>query len=150
MVRAKLTAFALSGFLAAVAGCLLVHVNRSYDEGPFVAAESLGIFTAAVVGGLGSLAGAIFGALPQRGHVVPPGPVEPAAVGGRGAVGADVLPGGLANLVYRGRDVMLRRLAARRGIVVASLLADTAGDAPEAIKVALPDRPEGPRRFRGR
>ena len=31
LVRVKLTGFALSGFLAAVAGCLLVHVNRGYD-----------------------------------------------------------------------------------------------------------------------
>jgi len=55
-----------------------------------------------------------------------------------------ILPGGLANLLYRGRDAALRRLARDRGIVVASLVADTAGDeAPEAIKVALPDRPQG-------
>jgi branched-chain amino acid transport system permease protein len=145
VVRAKLTAFALSGFLAAVAGCLLVHVNRGYDEGPFVAAESLGIFTAAVVGGLGSLAGAIFGALYLNGgtwFLPAPWNLLPSAVGV--LLVLMVLPGGLANLVYRGRDAMLRRLAARRGIVVASLLADTAGDdAPEAIKVALPDRPEG-------
>jgi hypothetical protein len=54
------------------------------------------------------------------------------------------LPGGLGNLLFRGRDALLRRLATRRGIVVASLVADEAGDdAPEAIRVALPDRPAG-------
>ena len=61
VVRAKLTGFALSGFLAAVAGCLLVHINQGYSEGPFVVTESIGVFTAAVVGGLGSLAGAVLG-----------------------------------------------------------------------------------------
>ncbi len=145
VVRAKLTAFALSGFLAAVAGCLLVHVNRGYDEGPFVAAESLGIFTAAVVGGLGSLGGAILGALYLNGgkwFLPTPWNLLPSAVGV--LLVLMILPGGLANLMYRGRDALLRRLALRRGIVVSSLLADTAGeDAPEAIKVALPDRPEG-------
>lgn len=144
LVRAKLTAFALSGFLAAVAGCLLVHVNRGYDEGPFVASESLGIFTAAVVGGLGSLAGAVLGALYLNGgqwFLNAPWNLLPSAVGV--LVVLMIVPGGLGNLLYRARDAGLRRLARRRGIVVASLLADTAGDdAPEAIKVALPDRPE--------
>jgi branched-chain amino acid transport system permease protein len=145
VVRAKLGAFALSGFLAAVAGCLLVHVNRGYDEGPFVAAESLGIFTAAVVGGLGSLAGAVLGAVYLQGgkyYLDAPWNLLPSAVGV--LLVLMVLPGGLGNLVFRGRDALLRRLALRRGIVVASLVADTAGDeAPEAIKVALPDRPQG-------
>ena len=50
VVRAKLSAFAISGFLAAVAGCLLVHVNGGYTEKPFVVSESLGVFTGAVVG----------------------------------------------------------------------------------------------------
>jgi len=145
VVRAKLGAFALSGFLAAMAGCLLVHVNRGYDEGPFVAAESLGIFTAAVVGGLGSLAGAILGALYLQGgqwFLSSPWNLLPSAVGV--LLVLMILPGGIGNLLYRGRDALLRRLAARRGIVVASLLADTAGEgAPDAIKVALPDRPDG-------
>ena len=143
VVRAKLTAFALSGFLAAVAGCLLVHVNRGYDEGPFVAAESLGIFTAAVVGGLGSLAGAVLGALYLNGgkwFLPAPWNQLPSAVGV--LLVLMILPGGLGNLLYRGRDALLRRLARKRGIVVSSLLADSAGDeAPEAIKVAMPERP---------
>jgi hypothetical protein len=50
-----------------------------------------------------------------------------------------VLPGGLGNLVYRGRDSLLRGVARRRGIVVASLLADEAADedTPAAIKVDM-------------
>lgn len=143
VVRAKLTAFALSGFLAAVAGCLLVHVNRGYDE--FAAGDSLGVFTAAVVGGLGSLAGAVLGALYLNGgewFLEAPWNLLPSAVGV--LLVLMILPGGLANLLYRGRDALLRRLALRRGIVVASLVADTAGDeAPDAIKVAMPDRPVG-------
>ncbi len=143
-VRAKLLAFALSGFLAAVAGCLLVHVNQAYTEDPFVAAESLGVFTAAVVGGLGSLVGPVLGALylnggtwflPARWRLLP------SAIGVLAVL--LVVPGGLANLLARGRDGLLRRYAARRGIVVASLLADEADpdEVPAAIKVALPDRP---------
>lgn len=143
VVRAKLTGFALSGFLAAVAGCLLVHINQAYTEQPFVAAESLGVFTAAVVGGLGSLPGAVLGALylqggtwflPDRWRLLP------SAVGVLAVL--LVLPGGLGNLLYRGRDALLRRLARQRGIVVASLLADRAGDdVVSAVTVTMPDRP---------
>ncbi|MEZ5180189.1 MAG: branched-chain amino acid ABC transporter permease [Acidimicrobiales bacterium] len=146
VARAKLTGFAVSGFLAATAGCLLVHISQAYSEKPFVAAESLGVFTAAVVGGLGSLAGAVLGALYLNGGVwfLPEKwRLLPTAVGVLAVL--LVLPGGLSNLLYRGRDALLRRLARRRGIVVASLLADEADadDVPEAIKVALPPQPVG-------
>jgi branched-chain amino acid transport system permease protein len=144
VVKAKLLAFALSGFLAAVAGCLLVHVNRGYDERPFVVAQSLSVFTAAVVGGLGSLAGAVLGAIYLQGGTwfLPEAwRLLPSAIGVLAVLMA--LPGGLANLLYRGRDALLRRLARKRGIVVSSLLADEAGDdAPDAIKVAMPERPD--------
>ena len=38
------------------------------------------------------------------------------------------LPGGLGELVFRGRDALLRRVAARRGLVVPSLVADVRTD----------------------
>ena len=145
VMRAKLTAFALSGFLAAVSGCLLVQANGAYDEEMFVAQESLGVFTSAVVGGLGSLTGAVLGAIYlSGGRFFLPNSwrLRPSAVGV--LVVLMILPGGLSNLVFRGRDALLRRMARRRGIVVASLLADEAGiDAavPDAIKVAMPGRP---------
>ncbi|MEO6987659.1 MAG: ABC transporter permease [Aquihabitans sp.] len=144
VVRAKLVGFAISGFLAAVAGCLLVHVNQAYSEGPFVAAESLGVFTAAVVGGLGSWVGALLGAiylsggnfyLPDRWRLLP------SAIGV--LVVLMVQPGGLASLFYRGRDAFLRRVAVRRGIVVPSLLADRGDeDGPEVA--TDPEGPEDP------
>ena len=143
VVRAKLTGFAISGFLAGLAGCLLVHINQAYTEQPFVAQESLGVFTAAVVGGLGSLPGAVLGALYLNGGTwfLPANwRLLPSAVGVLVVLLA--LPGGLGNLLYRARDGWLRRIARAKGIVVSSLLADRAGrDAPEAIKVALPPRP---------
>jgi len=144
-VRTKLLAFAVSGFLAAVAGCLFVHVNGSYTEKPFVAAESLGVFTAAVVGGLASLPGAVLGALFLNGgewFLTEQWRLLPSAIGV--LVVLLVLPGGLGGVLYRLRDAILRWDARRNGIVVPSLLADTGGDdAPEAIKVALPERPQG-------
>lgn len=113
VVRAKLVGFALSGFLAAVAGCLLVHINQAYTESPFVVAESIGVFTAAVVGGLGSLTGAVVGAvflhggtwyLPDRWRLLP-------SAAGVLAV-LMMAPGGLGHLIFRLRDAGLRRLVA--------------------------------------
>ncbi|NLD75857.1 MAG: ABC transporter permease [Acidimicrobiales bacterium] len=145
VLRAKLTGFALSGFLAAVAGCLLVHVNGSYTEQPFVVGESLGVFTAAVVGGLGSLTGAVLGALFINGgrwFLSERWALLPSAVGVLGVL--LVAPGGLGDLLFRLRDAGLRRLARKRGIVVASLMADEGGDdAPAALKVAMPSAPDG-------
>lgn len=136
VTRAKLLAFGLSGFLAAVAGCLLVHVNQAYTEQPFVAAESVSVFTAAVVGGLGAWIGPVLGSiflsggnffLQERWRLLP------TAIGVLGVL--LILPGGLADLVYRARDAVLRRIARKKGIVVPSLLADEAedGSAPPAL-----------------
>lgn len=145
VVPAKLTGFALSGFLAAVAGCLLVHVNGAYTEGPFVATESLNVFTAAVVGGLGSLTGAVLGALFINGgtwFLTDNWRLLPSAIGVLAVL--MVAPGGLGHLLFRLRDAGLRRLARAREIVVPSLLADEAGaDAPAALKVAMPPPPGG-------
>ncbi|HEY4376258.1 MAG TPA: ABC transporter permease [Acidimicrobiales bacterium] len=132
VTRAKLTAFAISGFLAAMAGCLMSILNSGYSELPYTAPESLGVLTAAVVGGLGSILGALIGALflgggqyflDDKWRLLP-------SAGGVLLV-LLFLPGGLGNLVFRARDGVLRALARRRGIVVASLVADV-GPAPEA------------------
>lgn len=148
VVRAKLSAFALSGFLAAVAGCLLVHVTLGYSEQPFGPAASFNVFTAAVVGGLGSLTGAVIGALfLNGGRWILTGDWEllPSAVGVLFVL--LVLPGGLGELVYRGRDGLLRRLADRRGLVVPSLVADvrvdgTEGEALPSLVAAAEGVPE--------
>ena len=96
-------AFALSGFLAAVAGCLLVHINQAYTENRSPPTESIGIFTAAVVGGLGSLTGAVLGALYLNGgtwFLTDKWRLLPSAIGV--LVVLMVFPGGLGNLLYRG------------------------------------------------
>ncbi|HTL86664.1 MAG TPA: branched-chain amino acid ABC transporter permease/ATP-binding protein [Acidimicrobiia bacterium] len=63
--RAKLTAFALGGFVAGVGGALLggLVVNIGYIQRFFRVEDSLAVVSMAVIGGLGSLAGAVTGAL---------------------------------------------------------------------------------------
>ncbi len=122
LLWAKLTAFAVSGFLAGLAGCLLTMISQQYTENPFTATESIGVFTAAVVGGVGSLTGAVIGAIFAKGGTwfLPANwQLLPSAIGVLGVLLA--LPGGLADIVFRLRDAGGAWLADRRGIAVPSL-----------------------------
>ena len=151
VTRAKLTAFAISGFFAAMAGCLLVQFQQQYSDALFAPEESFNVFTSAVVGGLGSMAGAVIGALflwggkwwLQNPSFPPLVYLLPSALGV--LVVLLILPGGLSGLVYRIRDRWLRWVATRHDIVVPSLIADTKIDdhavehAEEAVEHADED-----------
>lgn len=58
----KVGAFAISGGLAGVAGCLLAHTTGFISPDMFGLDQSILILTMVVVGGLGSLPGAVLGA----------------------------------------------------------------------------------------
>lgn len=127
VVRSKLTAFALSGFMAAFAGAVFVHHQRDFGIQPFAATESLAVFTMVVIGGLGSVPGAVVGALYVKGtqHFLPS--ELGFFAGGLGLLLVLIaLPGGLASLLYRARDGYLRWVAQRHRIMVPSLFADAA------------------------
>lgn len=142
VTSAKLTAFAISGFLAGVAGCLLAMISQQYTESPYTADQSVAVFTAAVVGGVGSLAGAIVGAVFAKGgtwFLPSQWQLLPSAIGVLGVL--MLLPGGLSELGFRARDGLARRAAARRGIEVPSLVADRLAAGPVA-DVAVPELEE--------
>ncbi|MEJ5254375.1 MAG: ABC transporter permease [Acidimicrobiales bacterium] len=125
LTRTKLTAFALSGATAAIAGCLLTVLQQQFSPALYEPGTNFGVFTSAVVGGLGSLVGALLGALYLQGgtwFLPPQWQLLPSAVGV--LLVLMVFPGGLAGVLYRLRDRWLRSVARRRGIVVPSLLAD--------------------------
>jgi branched-chain amino acid transport system permease protein len=129
VVRAKLTAFALSGFLAALAGALLTMLQQQFSPLLFAPESNFVVFTSAVVGGLGSLAGAVLGALFLQGgawYLQGSWQLLPSAAGV--LIVLMVIPGGLAGLIYRWRDVWLRSVARRHDIVVPSMVADVAQD----------------------
>lgn len=128
VVRAKLAAFALSGFVAAVAGVLLVAQQGRFTLGLFPEQDNLVVFTAAVVGGLGSVTGAVVGAsflvggdwfLPDDWRLLA------SSIGVLAVL--LVVPGGLGGALFRGRDLALGWLARRRGLVVPGLVADGPG-----------------------
>ena len=129
LARTKLVAFAIAGFVAGLAGGLLAFQQEAVDSLTFTPVVSINLFAMAVIGGLGSVLGAVLGALYVQG--IPYFLEE--QVRGIGVLATGVglmvllsfLQGGLAEAVYRGRDHLLRRLALKHGIHVPSLVADS-------------------------
>ena len=117
-VRVRLAAFALSGAVAALAGGLFVHHERAFDATSYAPIENLVVLTMVVVGGMTSLAGAVLGALFLLGTRWFLAAEWQILASGLGVLLVLLLaPGGLAGLVYRGRDrwLRLRRRPGRAG-----------------------------------
>ncbi|HVE93967.1 MAG TPA: ABC transporter permease [Acidimicrobiales bacterium] len=144
--RTRITAFAASGFIAAVAGSLLAFHQGSVDSGTFTPTASITVFVMTVIGGVNSLGGAVIGAIYVLG--IPELPVlndidliEVLSTGVGLLFLLLFLPGGLIEGVYRVRDLLLRRVAERHGIDVPSLVADRRTDSatPEATPIEVTD-----------
>lgn len=143
-VRAKLTAFALSGFVAAVAGVVLVIHQASFRAVTYSAEGSLAVFVATVIGGLGSLGGAIVGAVFQRGaQWLLPSPWSFLATGVGVLAVLLILPDGLGGLIWRTRDGFLRWVARRRNVTALSISRE-GGDHPESVTSSADDDPVDP------
>jgi branched-chain amino acid transport system permease protein len=139
--RVKLTAFAVSGAIAGFAGALYVMHQTAFKTDSFGPEVSLRLFTMVVIGGLGSLPGAVLGAVYVRGvEFFLRGGYAQIASGGGLMLLLLVLPGGLGELMYRIRDYFLRWVARRHSLVVPSLVADVrleTEEAPIALGAAL-------------
>jgi branched-chain amino acid transport system permease protein len=117
VLRVKLTAFTISGAVAGTAGALYAQLNYSFDVTSYNVGRSVEVFTASIVGGLGSLFGAVLGAAYLRG-------VEWFVTADEWrflSTAAGVLfvllalPGGLGALIIRVRDELARRIESRAG-----------------------------------
>jgi branched-chain amino acid transport system permease protein len=112
VVKTKLTAFVLAGVLAAAAGFLWSTGIGLADRSVFGPVRSLSIISAVVIGGLGSISGAIIGAFYLMGIPFWGAKISPFI--GLLATGAGLLllvillPGGLARLVFGARDFLAR------------------------------------------
>jgi branched-chain amino acid transport system permease protein len=114
VVWAKLTAFAVSGFIAGLAGCLFLVINQSYADTSFLASASLVVFTSTAVGGLTSSLGAVLGAAIVEGSAVylpPSWQLFPSAIGV--ILVLILFPRGLAGLCYDLRDWTVAALLRR-------------------------------------
>jgi branched-chain amino acid transport system permease protein len=114
-VPVKLTAFTLSGSVAGVAGGLFVHLAQSFDLSSYGVTESINVFTASVVGGLGALFGGVLGAVFLRGSqwfiTSPEWRLLSSAIGV--LIVLLILPGGLASLVIKVRDRLVALILER-------------------------------------
>jgi branched-chain amino acid transport system permease protein len=128
LARTKLAAFAISGFIAAVAGGLFTFYLQSVDSNTYTSTASVNVFTIAVIGGLTSLPGAIAGAVWVEGI--------PFLFNGNETVrlltsSVGLLffvmfrPDGLSGVFYGVRDNFLRWVAKKNDIHVPSLVADS-------------------------
>jgi branched-chain amino acid transport system permease protein len=129
---ALVMAFAVSGFLAGIAGALLVLQQHALDADNFDPIAGLRVFAMVVVGGLGSVGGAVIGAVFVKG--IEYFLVQPEWAFLSTGVGLllvlMILPGGLGAALGDARDGILRWYARRNNIRVPSLLADTRLVAP--------------------
>jgi branched-chain amino acid transport system permease protein len=143
VVRTKLLAIAIAGSMAGFAGALLCFQQRGVTADSFSAEANVIIFTSAVIGGVGSVGGAIIGSAYSvlvnqfLGNNV----IVQQFVAGFGPIAIVLLaPGGLMSLVNMGRDSVLRVVAQRRRIVVPSLFADYDPEALERQLIPLGDQ----------
>jgi branched-chain amino acid transport system permease protein len=132
-VRAKLSAFAVSGALAAFAGCLFVWHQQAYGQGPYDPGENFFVFTMAVIGGIASIPGAVLGAFYLLGtQWFLPSDWQLLANSVGVLIVLLIMPFGLGGLLFRVRDLWLRSVAKRRDIIVPSMVADIGEPEPEA------------------
>jgi hypothetical protein len=135
-VRMRLAAFAFSGALAGFAGAIFAHQQRGLNPDSFAAAASVDIFVLAVLGGIGSVNGALLGAFYfNLTRYFIHSPLLAGFVGSGGTLLLlYVAPGGLVSVMAKLRDACLRIVAQRRQMVVPSLFADYD---PEALERRL-------------
>jgi branched-chain amino acid transport system permease protein len=124
--RTLILAFVITGFITGMAGALFQLQQQDQNAALFGTAASLQIFAMVVVGGLGSIGGALLGALFVFGatYWLPPDYTLLATGAGMLLV-LMILPGGLGAAFGDARDGALRWYARRRNIRVPSLVADT-------------------------
>ncbi|MEA2614541.1 MAG: hypothetical protein QOE72_324 [Chloroflexota bacterium] len=115
-VRTRLTGFVVAGVIAGVAGALHATVLRSIGFHTYETSLSLLVFSMAVIGGLGSIGGALSGValVELSGFLFPR--LQLIITGAGMLVVLLVIPGGLAEAAERTRDRALALVARRRGI----------------------------------
>ena len=86
--------------LAGIGGALFAHLNQSFSVASYGTGESFSVFTSAVIGGLGSLGGAVLGAVYLRGirWFITSQEWQLLSTGGGVLLVLLILPGGLGGL----------------------------------------------------
>jgi branched-chain amino acid transport system permease protein len=144
VVITKLTAFAMAGFLAGVAGVLYALTQQRIGVDKFDPFQSILVVAMVVIGGMGSIRGGVLGAVYLLGIPALLGTTSSTALqqtagfltGGLGLlVFLLYLPGGLVGLLDRVGDALARQLA-KGGRVVPLSAIDVPLDAPPELELA--------------
>jgi ABC-type branched-subunit amino acid transport system permease subunit len=109
VLRTKLLAFGLSGFMAGYAGVCLAFATQRFSTATFDPTISFIIISMVVIGGLGSVAGAVLGALYLEGlpALFGANPTIQFLTSGLGLIAFILyLPGGLGELLHRSVDAL--------------------------------------------
>ena len=123
VARVRLSGMVIAGILAGLAGALYGVLQRGVGFGAFPVQDSVVLFSMAVVGGLGSIAGALSGLAITQGLIAGIGvlsaqaaSIAPLATGSLLLLVLLVVPGGVGQAIEAARDRIVKFLAARRGI----------------------------------
>ncbi len=120
----NLSGFVLAGVIAGVAGGLHVVLLHGARAGSYPPSQSIDVFSTAVIGGLGSVGGALLGVFGMRGLDQVADEFRLLLTGTGLLVILLVVPGGLGQIVVGVRTAFLRVVARRRRLLVPSLLED--------------------------
>jgi ABC-type branched-subunit amino acid transport system permease subunit len=148
VLRTKLLAFGLSGFMAGCAGVCFALAQQQFSTATFDPTVSFIIIAMIVIGGLGSIPGAILGALYLEGlpALFGTNPTIEFLTSGLGLIAFILyLPGGLAEVLHRFGDLVTvgvrslqQRMSGRRADP--SGLGAEASAIPTAAVAAVPGR----------
>ncbi len=146
-VKVRLTAFTLAGAIAGIAGALYVTTLQSAGLNTFDPSLSLLVFSMAVIGGLGSISGALIGVAVVQTATYSFPQYQQVIAGSGLLLVLLVLPGGIDEGLHRARDGLLRVVARRRHIPVPSLMGQReegpSADQPETRPpLPMPTLPE--------
>jgi ABC-type branched-subunit amino acid transport system permease subunit len=116
VVRTKLLAFALSGFMAGYAGVCLAFATGRFSTDTFAPTFSLLVVSMVVIGGLDSVPGAVLGALYIVGLPAIFGTTQTTVflTSGIGLLAFILyLPGGMAGAMHRAGDLVTEAISRR-------------------------------------
>jgi ABC-type branched-subunit amino acid transport system ATPase component/branched-subunit amino acid ABC-type transport system permease component len=138
VTRTRISGFIIAGFIAGVAGALHATLLRGVGFGTYPPASSLLVFSMAVIGGISSITGALFGvALVQVISYAFPR-VELVITGALVLVVLYVFPGGVGQFIDVVRDKVLARYARSKGIELKEHFADGTVDDDAGARVDAP------------
>ena len=129
----KIQGYLLAGFIAGVGGAAYGHSLSSLDAAAFPAKASIDVVVMVVIGGVAVLSGPILGVLLVVGipYFVPLGSLGLAATYLGQLIIILYLPGGLAALVGKVRDRVIRRIAGWYGVDYDAVYADLEAGTPQ-------------------